>query len=125
MKKLLQVLGMLTLVSCASAFAQTNSIYIAADAGILTADFNQTYRDQTDIIPQNIATPSEQHGYTGGIAIGYSRLFCNNYFLGTELAANFASNAASFQSGAATSAFSDRINIKNNSALRALQWKIV
>ena len=114
MKTLLQTIGMFTLAFCSSSFAQTNSIYIAANAGIFAADFNQTYRDQTDIIPQNIASPSQQHGYTGGMAIGYRHLFCNNYFLGTELAGNFRTHSASFQSGAATSAFSDRIKINND-----------
>ena len=96
------------------AVANTNNyFYVAAKAGIFQADFNQAYRDQTDIIPQNIVQTVKQQGYMGGIAAGYRQLICADYFIGAELSANLAGHWASFQSGAATAAFSDATQIKS------------
>ena len=88
-------------------------LYASLDAGIMQANFNANYLDQTDIIPQNISESILQNGYTGGVALGYSRLFREKYFLGAELSAYFNSHSAMYESGAATAAFSDKIKFKN------------
>lgn len=88
-----------------------NPFYVAADIGIFKADVNHRYLDQTSDIAQNIVDGVTQHGYTGGLAIGYSKLLCPSYFLGAELSGNIENQTASFQAGAATSAFSDSVSI--------------
>jgi opacity protein-like surface antigen len=94
--------------------SQENHFYIAADAGIFTANFNSSYLDLSDIIPQNITQSINQNDYTGGIALGYSRTLSPVYFLGVEVSANVDGGSALFQSGAANSAFSDAIKINNH-----------
>lgn len=110
------------LISCSSTtFANTDNIYyISANAGVFRADFDNVYRDRTDIIPQNIAQTTTQHGYTGGLSVGVSHHFDQNYFLGAELTGNIDGNYASFQSGASTSAFSDAIQIRYHVDLTAV-----
>ncbi len=103
-----------TLVFSAGSFAQDHPFYVAANAGIIQGNFSNSYLDQTDIIKQNIAESVEQHGYTGGLAIGYSKLYHEKYLLGAELSGNLDSHNATFQSGAASSAFSDTTQINNH-----------
>jgi opacity protein-like surface antigen len=52
--------------------------------------------------------------YTGGFAIGYTRLVCHRYLLGPELSGNYDSHTASYQAGAASAAFSDLVNVDNH-----------
>jgi opacity protein-like surface antigen len=58
--------------------------------------------------------PTTQHGYTGGIAIGYSQLMNPQYFLGAELSANKDGSSASFQSGASSTVFSDQVRMNGH-----------
>lgn len=81
---------------------------------VFAANFNNTYLDQTDVIPQNIAQPADQRGYTAGIAAGYKHLVSQHNFLGGEVAASMNGHSATFQSGAATTAFSDTVQINSN-----------
>jgi opacity protein-like surface antigen len=92
---------------------QAGHIYLALDAGILQANFNNNYLDQSDLIPQNISESVLQNGYSGGIALGYNHLLNQRYFFDLELAGNINSGSALYQSGAATAAFSDLTKIKN------------
>ncbi len=91
-----------------------NQFYVAVDAGIFKAQFNNKYLDQSDLIPQNITNSSMQNGYTGGLTLGYTRLLNTRYFMGFELSGNLDGNSALFQSGAANTAFSDQIQMNNH-----------
>lgn len=102
------------LLSSASHAAMNSGVYVAADAGIFQASFNQRYLDQTDVIAQNIGESVQQHGYTAGLAVGYQKWICSQYFLGAELSGNLDSREATFQSGASTTAFSDSIQVRNH-----------
>jgi len=98
-----------------SAFAGSNDkFYIAGDAGVFQADFNNRYLDRTDTIKQNIVQPVTQYGYTAGIALGYSRFLNQNYFVGGDISANIDTNNASFQSGASSSAISNHMRINDH-----------
>jgi opacity protein-like surface antigen len=88
--------------------------YIAADGGIFRGNFNNNFIDQTDAIPQNITEDATQYGYTGGIALGYSKLCNERYSLGAEISGNLDSHHSLYQAGASTAAFSDMIQIKNH-----------
>ena len=88
--------------------------YVSAKGGIFQGSFDQKYLDQTDIIKQNIETNTQQNGYTGGIAVGYQKSYCQTYLLGGELSANLDTHHSTFQSGASTAAFSDLIDIKSH-----------
>lgn len=105
---------MSALVFCQNGFAANSGFYAALDAGVIQANFNQSYLDQTDIILQNIQQTVQQNGYTEGLAIGYSKVFYQQYLLGAELSGNLDSNQSTYQSGASTSAFSDTIQIRNH-----------
>lgn len=98
--------------SCTLAYNVKGDYYVAADAGIIQADFNNNYRDQTDSIPQNITEQAVQHGYLVGLAFGYRQLFQQDYFLGGEISGNIDGNNALFQSGANSTAFSDQLQLK-------------
>jgi len=106
----------LTFAMASSAYAvvSNSGFYVSADAGLFQGNFNYNYIDQTDVIQQNISESVQQHGYTEGLAIGYSKLVMQQYLLGGELSGNLDSHSASFQSGASTAAFSDSIKIKNH-----------
>ncbi len=104
----------LEFISTSALASSYDKFYVAVDAGIFQADFNNKYIDRTDVIPQNIEQPSIQYGYTSGIALGYSRLMSQNYFIGGQLSANFDGNNASFQSGASNTSFSDQINMSHH-----------
>jgi len=95
-------------------FAMPGPWYISANAGIFQGMFDAQYNDQTDVIAQNIRQPVNQYGYTGGLAVGYSKPVCNQYFLGGELSANLATDNAYFATGASTAAFTDKLSIKGN-----------
>ena len=115
MQKISKKLCLLALMLSSSTFAsKDNYIYVSAGLGIFQADFDANYLDQTDTIHQNFAQTALQHGYTGGIAIGYSRLLTPDYFAGAEISANLDGHNASFQSGASSSSFSDQTQIKNH-----------
>lgn len=103
-------------LSCTTAALAYTALpyYIAVNAGIFQGSYDVSYRDQTDNIPQNIANTTQQHGYTEGIALGYSRLFHQDYLIGAELSANLDSHNANYQSGAASSAFTDNTQINNH-----------
>lgn len=91
-----------------------NQFYGAIEGGVFKAQFNNKYSDLTDLIPQNVTNASLQNGYTGGVRIGYTRLLNKLYFTGIELSGNLNGNSALYESGAATTAFSDNIQINHN-----------
>ncbi|MHB1948199.1 MAG: outer membrane protein [Gammaproteobacteria bacterium] len=102
-----------------SAFATTNSFqahpfYVSIVAGIFQGNFKASYTDQTSIFPQSFAQSEQQYGYTGGLAVGYSRLVCQKYLLGAELSGYYNSHQASFQDG---TAISDKTRILTNADL--------
>lgn len=112
MKRISSLLCLASITFSSSVLANQNGyIYVAANAGIFQADFVNTYLDQTDVIAQNIVQPAEQHGYTGGVSLGYRQILNPHYFLGGELSGSVEGHYASFQSGAATAAFSDAAQI--------------
>ena len=119
----------LTLINClvgASVLAATSTLfasslnnektpfYVAAKIGVFEGNYHSTYLDQTDVIQQNISQSFQQNGYTEGLAIGFSKLLCQQFILGLELAGSYDSHSANFQAGASTAAFSDTIRIKNH-----------
>ena len=110
MKYLFFLLFIIPLTTLAS--VKTNYLYVGGDAGIFTANMNQNYQDQVDVIANNIAQPITQNGYTTGIRVGYVHLMNTIYSLGSEISGNFDSQNASFKSGASTSAFSDITKIQ-------------
>jgi opacity protein-like surface antigen len=118
MKKISAVLftSLIAISSCTLAHNnnQTGYVYLAADAGIFSADFNNTYLDQTDTIPQNFQSTVTQHGYTGGLAIGYRKPIYTNYFIGGEISGNVDSSNALFQEGASSGNFSDKTRINDH-----------
>lgn len=115
MRRLIKNVSLLALVLSSSAFAIKNhSVYIKGGLGIFQADFYNTYLDQTDVIPENIAQTAQQHGYIGSLALGYKKILIPNYFIGAELSGNLDNHTAAFQSGASNTAFSDQIKIKNH-----------
>lgn len=85
--------------------------YVAANVGIFEGAFSNTYNDLTDVIAQNISEAVQQRGYTTGLALGYSKLVRDKYFLGAELSGNVNSFNATFQSGASSTAFTDTAQI--------------
>ena len=91
-----------------SIFAHDQNFYVAADAGIFQGDFDTSYSDQTDVIAQNFQQTVAQRGYTGGLALGYSKPMLPHYFLGGEISGNYESNNATFQEGASSGAFTDK-----------------
>lgn len=113
MNKLL--IAALPLISTTLAHASAvNQLYAAIDGGVLQANFSNHYYDQTDLIPQNISDSSLQNGYTGGLALGFTHTINPSSFLGLELSANLEGNSALYQSGAATTAFSDEIKLHHH-----------
>lgn len=92
----------------------SSTFYVAANAGIMQVNFNQKYLDQTDIIKQNIADSVQQNNYNAGLAIGYSKLFYNQYLLGAELSGNLDSHNALYQNGAAGIAITDTTQINHH-----------
>lgn len=91
-----------------------NQFYGSVQGGIFQARFNSNYLDQTDVIPQNISNSLTQNGYTGGLAVGYTRLLGSRYLFNLELAGNLDGNSALYQSGAANTAFSDKIELNHH-----------
>ncbi|MDR3478475.1 MAG: outer membrane beta-barrel protein [Gammaproteobacteria bacterium] len=115
MKKIQLLVGFTSVALSSIALAlPTQPFYVAVNAGIFQGSFDAAYRDQTDLIPQNIAQTLQQHGYSEGLAVGYQRPFRNQYLLGAELSANLDSHNASYQSGAANTSFSNSTQIKNH-----------
>jgi opacity protein-like surface antigen len=113
------LLGVTAMVASSSLLASSlnndrTPIYVAAKVGIFQASFNSTYLDQADLIQQNIAQLFQQHGYTEGLAIGYSKVFYQQYLAGIELSGSYDSHAGNFQAGASTAAFSDNVRINNH-----------
>lgn len=104
-----------TFVNASTGFAVPSSaFYIAANAGIMQVNFNQKYLDQVDLIKQNIADTVTQNDYNAGLAIGYSKLFYNQYLLGAELSGNLDSHNALYQNGAAGISMTDTTQINNH-----------
>lgn len=115
LKTVKNIVGIFAVVFSGTGLAMTNSpFYVAVDAGIFQGSMSQKYLDQTDIIQQNIAESLQQYGYTEGVAVGYSKLWCHQYLLGAELSGNIDSHSANYQSGAASTAFSDVTQINNH-----------
>jgi opacity protein-like surface antigen len=102
-------------VFSSTVFAGTVSpFYIAANAGLFQASYDVAYRDQTDIIQQNISHTVQQHGYVGGLAFGYTKILRDQYILGAEIAGNIDSHNARYESGAASAAFADNTQINHH-----------
>ncbi len=115
MKILTRVLTSALLISASVVCAApVNQFYGAIEGGIYQAQFNSSYIDQTDVIPQNISGSLIQNGYIGGLALGYTRLINPRYFVSVELTGNIEGDSALYQSGAANTAFSDKIQINDN-----------
>ncbi len=115
MNKLKTLIVVLPLMSTSLVHAASpNQLYAAIDGGVFQANFNNSYLDQTDVIPQNISNSSLQDGYTGGLAIGFNHSLNASSFLGLELSGHLDSNSALFQSGASTTAFSDEIKMRHH-----------
>lgn len=111
MKKLKTLVILSSIGFSSMSFAYSaNPLYVAADAGIFHANFQQTLTDQVATITTNYSGQVEQHGYNGGVAIGYSQLVKQQYLLGVELAGNLASDSASYSPG--LGAFSESTQIK-------------
>lgn len=92
----------------------TNSFYVSGQVGTAQKRFNQSYNDLTSTIPQNTTTEVTQNGYTGGIAVGYSRLVKSLYLLGLEFAGNASSNNANYKNGSTGFLFSDKTRMTYN-----------
>jgi opacity protein-like surface antigen len=115
MRKLVYAFCLTALALYSTAFANSRqSLYLAADAGIFQANFDNKFLDQADVIPQHIVQPTTQHGYSGGLAAGYRYLFNPLVFIGGELSGHLDGHSAALQTGAAASAFSDVVQIKNH-----------
>lgn len=118
--KLFLSMGLVAVASSAFAMTevtapfQSHPFYVSLNAGLFQGNFNTSYIDQTDLIQQNISQSSQQYGYTQGIAVGYSKLFRNQYLFGAELAGSLNSHQSKFASGAASAAFSDTTQINRN-----------
>ncbi|MES2219110.1 MAG: hypothetical protein V4501_11965 [Pseudomonadota bacterium] len=113
------LLGLTAVVVSSSLLASSlnndrTPFYVAAKVGVFQASFNSTYLDLTDVIQQNIAQSFQQNGYTEGLAIGFSKLFYQQYLLGLELAGSYDSHNANFQAGASTAAFSDNVRVRSH-----------
>lgn len=116
-KKYLNIVNLTCFLALSSSgFATTihSSFYVAGNAGVFLGDFNHDYWDQTDVIAQNISESVQQQGYTEGLAVGYSKLFQEQYLLSAELSGNLDSHQATFQAGASTASFSDNTQIQNH-----------
>lgn len=104
-----------TFVNCSTGFAiPSSAFYVAANAGVMQVNFIQKYLDQTDIVKQNIADSVPQNDYNAGLAIGYSKLFYNQYLLGAELSGNLDSHNSLYQNGAAGISITDTTQINNH-----------
>lgn len=91
-----------------------NQFYGSINTGVFQAQFASKLIDQTVIPPQSVSDTFIQHGYTGGLALGYTHLFASSYFTSLELSGNIDGNSASFQSEASNTSFSDKIQINNH-----------
>lgn len=111
MKKVLPIALLALSAFSATALAHNGYIYMGADGGIFNADFDTSYIDQIDTIAQNYQSTVTQHGYTGGLQLGYHRNIRRSYFIGGEISGNFNSSVATNQEGANSSAFTDKTKI--------------
>ena len=114
MNYLVPIVASAALISSPLTHATNNQIHASIDGGIIQASFNNNYWDQTDVIAQNISDTVLQNGYTGGLAVGYTRAINAHYFLGLELSGHLDSRSALYQSGAANTAFSDEIKMRHH-----------
>lgn len=89
-------------------------IYFDVNAGIFQGNFDASYKDQTDVIPQPIAETVTQHGYTYGAGIGYRLVVKNDLLIGIELAGNIDTNKGRYDSGSSSTAFQDATQITHN-----------
>lgn len=94
------------------AYVDMKPWYISAFGGTFAGNFDVQYNDETDIIPQDIRQFVQQHGYIGGLALGYTYFCPTAYALGGEITAYFMSGHGHYNSGAATAAFHDTLRIK-------------
>lgn len=114
----LKITALLALLPATLVHANTtNQAYVAISGGVLQANFTSDYLDQTDLIPQNISNLSQQEGYTGGLAIGFTHPLNASYSLGLQFSGNLDGDSALFQSGASNTAFSDEIKMRHHADL--------
>lgn len=111
MKNLFKLFFFLSVLFSSTLYAAAH-YYVAGNAGIFQGDFNNSYIDQTDIISQSIEQFSSQRGYTGGLALGFSKECFTSFFWGGELSANVEGHEAVFKSGANSTAFSDTAEVQ-------------
>ena len=92
-----------------------HEIYLTANAGIFTGNFNNNYTDTTDLIPIDVAGVSVvQNGATGGIGLGYNAILADKYLLGAAIVQNFNSKQITFSTGSNGMVLSDTSSINNN-----------
>jgi opacity protein-like surface antigen len=101
-------------LGCSSLAMATHPFYLAANVGAFQGSYDQKLLDQLDIIPGDIGLTSEQHGYTGGLAIGYSKVVNQQYIVGAELSGNLDSNHAYYAEGSSAISINDTTEIKNH-----------
>ena len=115
MKKIIPALLLSAAALSSTAFANDNHyFYLGADGGIFKADFDNLYVDQTDPIPQNFEQTVTQHGYTGGVLLGYRQAIRSQYFIGGEISSNWNSGDALYQEGASNATFSNKTQINHH-----------
>lgn len=115
MKTIISVLLLSATALSSATFANDNHyFYLGADGGIFKADFDNSYIDQTDPIQQNFQQTVTQHGYTGGVLLGYRSAIRSQYFIGGEISSNWNSSDALYQEGASSAAFSDKTQINSH-----------
>lgn len=114
MNQLIKIIASLILINSPLYADSINQLYGAIQGGVFQSNFNMNYIDKTDVIPQNISTPIIQNGYTGGLAIGLTHLLTNFFAFGLEFSGYRDGNNALYQSGANSTAFSDRIKMNHH-----------
>lgn len=109
------VMGVCLLGFSSAAFAYSDRpFYIGADAGIFQGTFSQSYLAQMTSPPANVAETTQQHGYTGGLVAGYSKLFHQQYLLGAQLSGNLDSHYANYANGANSLTYTDTTQINSH-----------
>lgn len=112
-KRLFLAITTIAFCQSAMAYADIKPWYVSADLGIFQGNYDLIYNDMVDIIPVNVRQTLQQYGYTGGLAVGYSQTFRENYLLGAEFSGNIATNNAYLASGFPGMGISDKIKIQN------------
>src|SRR3990167_3251573 len=94
MTKLFLILAAAAACHAADAATTAKTRYFSADLGIFQGNFDSIYNDTNNTISANFRQPIQQYAYTGGLALGYSEKYRENYLLGVEASVNLAINNA-------------------------------